>query len=38
MVSFMVHDEEIMGLCGEKKIANKADSFVTMMQGEYFSF
>lgn len=32
MVSCMVHDEEIMGLCGETKIANKADSFVTMMQ------
>jgi chitin synthase len=38
MVSCMVHDEEIMGLCGEKKFANKAHSFVTMMQGEYFSF
>jgi chitin synthase len=33
MVSCMVHDEEIMGLCGETKIANKAQSFVTMMQG-----
>lgn len=33
MVSCMVHDEEIMGLCGETKIANKADTFVTMMQG-----
>ncbi|PFH46394.1 glycosyltransferase family 2 protein [Amanita thiersii Skay4041] len=32
MVSCMVHDEEIMGLCGETKIANKAASFVTMMQ------
>ncbi|KAI4520184.1 glycosyltransferase family 2 protein [Schizophyllum commune Loenen D] len=32
MTSCMVHDEEIMGLCGETKIANKADSFVTMMQ------
>ncbi|KAL0574932.1 Chitin synthase, class 3 [Marasmius crinis-equi] len=32
MVSCMVHDPEIMGLCGETKIANKADSFVTMMQ------
>ncbi|KAF9535696.1 glycosyltransferase family 2 protein [Crepidotus variabilis] len=32
MVSCMVHDEEIMGLCGETKIANKADTFVTMMQ------
>jgi chitin synthase len=35
MVSCMVHDEEIMGLCGETKVANKADSFVTMMQGVY---
>ncbi|KAF8203852.1 glycosyltransferase family 2 protein [Pholiota molesta] len=32
MVSCMVHDEDIMGLCGETKIANKADTFVTMMQ------
>lgn len=33
MVSCMVCDEEIMGLCGETKIANKAETFVTMMQG-----
>ncbi|KAF8664601.1 hypothetical protein AX16_000701 [Volvariella volvacea WC 439] len=32
MVSCMVHDEEIMGLCGETKIANKAETFITMMQ------
>ncbi|KAF7316781.1 Glycosyltransferase family 2 protein [Mycena chlorophos] len=32
MVACMVHDTEIMGLCGETKIANKADSWVTMMQ------
>ncbi|KAF4622951.1 hypothetical protein D9613_002260 [Agrocybe pediades] len=32
MVSCMVHDEDIMGLCGETKIANKAETFVTMMQ------
>jgi len=32
MVSCMVHDREIMGLCGETKIANKAETFVTMMQ------
>jgi chitin synthase len=32
MVSCMVVDIEIMGLCGETKIANKADNFVTMMQ------
>ena len=37
MVSCMVHDEEIMGLCGETKIANKAETFVTMMQGQFFS-
>jgi chitin synthase len=33
MASCMVHDPEIMGLCGETKIANKAETFVTMMQG-----
>ena len=33
MVSCMVHDDEIMGLCGETKIANKAETFVTMIQG-----
>ncbi|KAF8913155.1 glycosyltransferase family 2 protein [Gymnopilus junonius] len=32
MVSCMVHDEDIMGLCGETKIANKAETFITMMQ------
>ncbi|KAJ7674350.1 chitin synthase-domain-containing protein [Mycena rosella] len=32
MVSCMVHDGEIMGLCGETKIANKAETFVTMIQ------
>lgn len=32
MVSCMVCDQEIMGLCGETKIANKAESFITMMQ------
>jgi chitin synthase len=37
MVSCMVHDEDIMGLCGETKIANKADTFVTMMQGVWHS-
>ena len=36
MVSCMVHDEEIMGLCGETKIANKAETFVTMIQGVSF--
>ncbi|KAH6911179.1 chitin synthase [Coprinopsis sp. MPI-PUGE-AT-0042] len=32
MISCMVCDEEIMGLCGETKIANKAETFITMMQ------
>lgn len=37
MVSAMVKDPEIMGLCGETKIANKRDSFITAMQVfEYF--
>lgn len=29
----MVQDPEIMGLCGETKIANKTDSWVTAIQG-----
>ncbi|KAJ7707611.1 chitin synthase-domain-containing protein [Mycena rosella] len=32
MVACMVHDHEIMGLCGETKIANKGDTWVTMIQ------
>ncbi|KAH9947090.1 glycosyltransferase family 2 protein [Amylocystis lapponica] len=32
MVSCFVHDFEIMGVCGETKIANKTDSWVSMMQ------
>jgi len=32
MVSAMVKDPQIMGLCGETKIANKRDSWVTMIQ------
>ncbi|KZS93523.1 glycosyltransferase family 2 protein [Sistotremastrum niveocremeum HHB9708] len=32
MVACMAHDEEIMGLCGETKIANKAETWVTMIQ------
>ncbi|KAM0754976.1 hypothetical protein T439DRAFT_297410 [Meredithblackwellia eburnea MCA 4105] len=32
MNACMVHDPEIMGLCGETKIANKADTWVTMIQ------
>ena len=33
MVACMVNDYEIMGLCGETKIANKAETWVTMIQG-----
>ena len=37
MNSAMVKDPEIMGLCGETKIANKRESWVTMIQVfEYF--
>ncbi|PGH12237.1 hypothetical protein AJ79_04417 [Helicocarpus griseus UAMH5409] len=37
MISAMVKDPEIMGLCGETKIANKTESWVTMIQVfEYF--
>lgn len=37
MVSAMVKDPEIMGLCGETKIANKRSSWVSMIQVfEYF--
>ncbi|WFD02700.1 chitin synthase [Malassezia obtusa] len=32
MAACMVEDPEIMGLCGETKIANKAQSWVTMIQ------
>ena len=28
----MVNDKQIMGLCGETSIANKAETFVTFMQ------
>jgi chitin synthase len=37
MVSAMVKDPEIMGLCGETKIANKTQTWVSMVQVfEYF--
>ena len=37
MVAAMVHDPAIMGLCGETKIANKRQSWVSMIQVfEYF--
>ncbi|KAI7862766.1 chitin synthase-domain-containing protein [Spinellus fusiger] len=32
LVSCMVNDPEIMGLCGETKIGNKTDSWVSMIQ------
>ncbi|KAG0280658.1 Chitin synthase, class 3 [Linnemannia exigua] len=32
MIAAMAHDHDIMGLCGETKIANKTDSWVTMIQ------
>lgn len=38
MVSCMVNDYEIMGLCGETKIANKGETWVTMIQGAYSMF
>jgi chitin synthase len=34
MNACMVNDTEIMGLCGETKIANKRETWVTMIQGE----
>lgn len=37
MIAQMVKDPEVMGLCGETKIANKTQSWVTMIQVfEYF--
>ena len=37
MISAMVKDPEVMGLCGETKIANKTQSWVSMIQVfEYF--
>lgn len=32
MIAAMVHDPDIMGLCGETKIANKKGSWVSMIQ------
>lgn len=38
MAACMVNDPEIMGLCGETKIANKAETWVTMIQVfEYYT-
>ncbi|EGF82537.1 hypothetical protein BATDEDRAFT_34502 [Batrachochytrium dendrobatidis JAM81] len=37
MVSVMVHDVKVMGLCGETRISNEKESWVTMVQVyEYF--
>ncbi|RPB27109.1 chitin synthase [Terfezia boudieri ATCC MYA-4762] len=37
MIAAVVHDPEVMGLCGETKIANKRASWVSMIQVfEYF--
>ncbi|KZT01163.1 glycosyltransferase family 2 protein, partial [Laetiporus sulphureus 93-53] len=37
LVACMVQDYEVMGICGETKIANKSESWVTMIQVfEYF--
>jgi chitin synthase len=33
LISCMVNDTEVMGLCGETKIGNKTDSWVSMIQG-----
>lgn len=33
LISCMVKDSEVMGLCGETKIGNKTDSWVSMIQG-----
>ena len=38
MVACMVDDPEIMGLCGETKIANKTETWVTMIQGMLCSY
>lgn len=35
MIACMSRDPYIMGLCGETKIANKADSWVTAIQGKF---
>lgn len=34
LISCMANDEQIAGLCGETKIGNKTDSWVTMIQGK----
>lgn len=36
LISCMVNDSEVMGLCGETKIGNKTDSWVSMIQGMFW--
>jgi chitin synthase len=36
MVACMADDDKIMGLCGETRIENKAESWVTRIQGIFF--
>jgi chitin synthase len=36
MISVMVNDAKIMGLCGETRIANEKESWVTMIQVSFF--
>jgi chitin synthase len=37
MVSAMIHDSKIMGLCGETLLSNEKESWITMIQVyEYF--
>lgn len=36
LISCMVNDSEVMGLCGETKIGNKTDSWVSMIQGNLY--
>lgn len=37
LVSVMIHDSKVMGLCGETLISNEKESWITMIQVyEYF--
>lgn len=37
LVSFMIHDSQVMGLCGETLLSNEKESMITMIQVyEYF--
>jgi chitin synthase len=37
LVSAMMHDKKVLGVCGETSLANSKQSVVTMMQASYFS-